>query len=320
MSETYDSARRLFLRQARTIIETTEIESLPIGMMHHVKDLDRNIGQCTRAAQDMGACLKEAIEKLEQGTNLRDICDPEGSPHYKPHSYPESPAGGKASAIGDVAVLIATLDPSPFSIYASGGVEDDILSHLNSTLHLWLLELQKEWNALRQDIDAPTEPLFATALPPPETEKATLGVMFSALCHSLHIGPERPSPYLSIAAAAFSGQFAVKLWPHGGGQPENTLERGCILTALSTDFQEWYFSVGKTQTENPTRQAARRAEDVFVDLRTQFHTRGRQCQDAAGQKCGGSCIAESFAALADDPFKERCRLAVKHIVLQLQKP
>ncbi len=317
----YSAARYAFFQQARHMIETHRHEQLSTCMQHACQDTDRIIALCTRAVEDMSCCLKGSLDRLEQGDDLRGILDPAAFPHYVPRTFPETPAGGRASAVCDTALLIATIDPLPFSSYAGGDVQDDLLSYLNSTLHTWLLNLQEQWDALRPEIEPGTKSLFKVPLPPAEKEKATLKTVLLALCQAFNIGPERPSPYASMAAAAFASSFSVKLWPCGNGQnPECATQQGCILDTVSADFQEWYFSVGKTQLPDKSPSSVHLAEDVFVDLREQFHTRSRQCNETAGKSCSGSCVEDSLAPLPDAPFKERCHLAVKHIVLQMQKP
>lgn len=318
MEQDYQTQRGLCLRQAQQMIEAANFDPSAICMQHHVRDTQRIAGLCIGAAREMAASLGSAIDRLENGGALAEICDPQALPHFKPVALPDTAAGGAASALCDLAALIVAIDPEPFASTATGDVRKDVVSFLNGTLHGWLLELREQWNALKPQIAAGPS-LFDAPIPAPDGEKATLGTVYRALRQCFRIGPEAPSPYESAAAQAFADLFSVKLWPGGDAAEIPASGRECILNEVSTAFQAWYFTVGKTQIPANTQAAKRQAEDVFVDLRHQFHDRVRACLKESGGACGKPCVQDSLAPVAEGPFKDRCRTAVNHIVWQMKR-
>lgn len=318
MEQNYQTQRKLSLQQARQMIENADFDPSAICIQHHVLDTQRIAQLCIGAAREMAASLEAAIDRLENGGALEEICDLQALPHYKPVTLPDTAAGGTASALYDLAVLIVTIDPEPFASPATENARKDVVSFLNGKLHGWLLELRDQWNALKPQIETGPS-LFDAPIPAPDGEKATLGTMFRALLQCFRIGPERPSPYKNMAAETFADLFSVKLWPGSNETALHASGKECILNEISTAFQVWYFTVGKTQIPENTQAARRQAEDVFVDLRHQFHDHARACSHSAEGTCGQSCVQDSLAQVAEGPFKDRCRTAVNHIVWQMKK-
>lgn len=320
VEERYVAQRSFALQQARAMIEATGYSPWSICMQHEDTETARVARQCIQAGRQLAGCLAQALVRLEQGAGVQDISDPQALPGYLCPNYPKTAAGGWASALDDAALLIVTIDPTPFASHVGGDLSHDAQSYLNSTLHVWLLQLQRQWKVLKADNPALRSSIFDAQLPPPETEKATLKTVWSALCHSLHIGAERPSPYESAAAPEFARQFPVKLWPRMESDGHLVPLNGCTVASISPDFQDWYYSVGKTQLEMPTPAAAREAETVFLALRDQLHEHSRSCSLSGRQQCQGSCVSKVFDAVGDSPFKQRCRKAVDYILLRKPKP
>ncbi len=315
----YEGQRSFVLQQARTMIEATGYSPWSICMQHEDTETARVARQCMQAGRQLAACLSQTLRRIEQGEPLAAICDLQALSVYQKHDYPKTAAGGAASALDDAALLIVTIDPTPFASQVGGDLSRDAHSYLNSTLHVWLLQLQRQWKILQADQPTLHSAIFDAPLPPPEKEKATLKTAWRALCHSLHIGAERPSPYESAAAPEFARQFPVKLWPRMESDGHLAPLDGCTVATLSSDFQHWYYSVGKTQLEVPTPAAAREAETVFLALRDQLHEHSRSCSLSGRQQCQGSCVSKVFDAVGDSPFKQRCRSAVDYILLHKPK-
>ncbi|OIN86496.1 MAG: hypothetical protein AUJ12_06035 [Alphaproteobacteria bacterium CG1_02_46_17] len=147
--------------------------------------------------------------------------------------------------------------------------------------------------------------------------KATLSTMFKAICHSLHIGPLLPSPFINESALDFENRFKMKLWPSASPAAPKYENSKCSLEEISALFQHWYFSVGKTQTIEEHPKAAREAEDIFIGLRSSMHEHLRSCHSSESTSCDGKCIEMAFSKYKPHPFGQQCYNAVTHIARNL---
>lgn len=326
MTNSYNHGRKAFLAHVQHMIAETEFEALDTGMQYEGRAAERVMDFCRRAGQDVAWELITALRRLEDGEDISAICGTERPlPGYRMRPFPGDETGGRASALDDAALLIATLNTDPFISIATGDAQEDVREFLCMKMNLWLLRLRRQWDFLppRPDI---TSPILSRPLPPPDEEKATLKTMFRALCHSLHIGRLRPSPYASESGQVFKQEFLFKIWPlrtdsHVKNEDlPHQAETPCRLRNVCLAFQEWYFDVGRTQIDPAQPDAKRQAESVFLTLREAFNIRNRQCEQVAKHRCNGSCTDGPFKAVPDaDPFTERCRDAVEHILHRIDR-
>lgn len=270
------------------------------------------------AVNAMAGALTGALDRLIEGAELDSICDARSLCGYSRPLFPDDASGGSASALEDIAFLIVSLDIGPYAAHTYGDVHANVENFLNSHLHAWLLRLKQQWLFLPGCASMKTA-ILNGAIPVAEPEKATLGTMFRAVCHSFHIGPERPSPFINHAANIFGQTYRVKLWPqaHPTARPSGA---GCVLGVVSAEFQEWYFGCGRTQTSADTPQARREAEKVFITIRDRFHALARSCACHCGGVCAGTCVQAALDAVPESDYKERCRRAVDSILLKMSAP
>lgn len=309
--------RQFILKRARHMVANTVCDPWLQAMMLDLESGTRFINVCNDALEMLKSCLVETIDRLEKGHDIAEFCDPAALPYYHAPDLLDSKHTRAALAVADLSILVVSLDPEPFTAGATGDVRRDVLSYLNGVLLDWGNELQKQWIMLRPEtVDhQPATSLFTHKLPVADGEKATLGTMFKTFCHAFHIGPEQLSPYTNYAAIAFANEFPIKLWPlrQIDSTPPEAKQAGCALGQICVSFQEWYFSVGKTQMNASSVHDIRRDEKIFADLREEFHKRVRECP--AGP-CGANCVQDSLDTVPDSPFKDRCGTAIRHIILQ----
>lgn len=322
MSQRFEEQRSNFFSEVPQILSENYRQPWSTCMRYGTQDVRKIASLCNNAAQSMTSAVSTMAGRLAHGEPLDNICASEMLPYYKKQSFPSTAVGGKASAIADMMVLVASVHPDQFSQYAGGGIHKDIVLHLNGTLHSWLLELQKQWQTIRREIRA-DRTIFDVPIPPPEREKATLGTMFGALGEALCIGRPRPSPFLDEGAKLFAERFNVKLWPVSDAAESSSQRFKCVAAELSTQFQEWYFTVGKTNINAQNPNEYRLAEDAFVRMRDFLHHNARQCTASTNETaCAGECMGEfySYKAREDERFTQVCRSTIQIMHRRLQQP
>jgi hypothetical protein len=315
MNKDYHEHRAAFLRQIRHMVETMNYAPWDVAIQYDVQHSPRAVDQCINSANTMKIALFKALDHLIKGDAIDSICNSISLHGYSRPLFPDNALGGQASALEDAALLIISLDINPYTAHTHGDTRQNVANFLNSNLHMWVLRLRQQWLFL-PDISGIKSTIFNSTIPAAEPEKATLATMFKAVCHSLHIGPERPSPFINKAANAFSERYRIKLWPQA--QPSANLSyKECILKAVSIEFQEWYFGCGRTQTAENTPVARRNAEDIFVSIRDSFHAFARSCPCQCGGSCQGACIKAALDSIPESDYKARCRTAVDSILLRM---
>ncbi len=305
LSTDFRAGRIRYLQLIKNMIETASGAPWSIVMQHETTHTQSILKFADAAARDLARCMNFSLDALMNGKALEEIMPYKSLPAYREHRVGDSESGGAASALRDAALLIVSLDPTTFASQSHGRFRKDIISHLNGTLHLWLLGTQNQWQYIQHD-GANGAPLLDTKIPAPEKEKATLSTMFKAVCHCLHIGPQCPSPFENEAAFAFADSFKTKLWPIDHSKPlPQSMSQECPLKELSILFQEWYFSVGKTQIDTTNHKSAREAENIFIFLRRNMHDQLNQCTKGS-MDCGRNCFDRTFSSVRNHPFGERC--------------
>jgi hypothetical protein len=312
MRNSFDTQRNLYLNRIKDMLSEDHCSPWSIVMQHETNILNHTAS----STRDMVKAFKIMLESLERGQPLEALIDYKNLPYYEEHHFSENAAGGAASALRDATFLIVSFDPSTFASQSPGEMQRDLVSHLNGTLHLWLLSINNQWQFIKKDATSNPVLLKAT-IPPPEREKATLSTMFKALCHSLHIGPIQDSPFINEAALAFGDRFKMKLWPFASPSGQKHESNECPLEEISVLFQQWYFSVGKTQITPDHPKATREAEDIFIKLRTHMHECLRTCHSTAKSSCDGNCTGTAFSRYTFHPFGQKCHNAAIHIARNL---
>lgn len=313
MNSIFEQQRCAYLSRVPQLLSENYRQPWSTCMRYGAQDAHKISELCNRAASNMTSALSSAAGKLAEGKSLDNICMTELLPYYRKQSFPDTAAGGTASAISDMMVLIVSAHPDQFAQYAGGQIHQDVVSHLNGTLHAWLLDFHKQWKNIRSEIGA-DQTIFEVSIPPPTKEKATLGTMFSALGECLCIGPPRPSPYIDEAAQSFAERFNVRLWPTSGATEKPTQDFKCAAEELSAQFQEWYFTVGKANIRLHTFKETRSAEDAFVKTRDILHQGARKCGTSAHDaKCVGKCMSEFYdrTAREDEKFSQIYRATIR---------
>jgi hypothetical protein len=313
VEDSYQRQRRHFLGHIKQMLDETRHSPWSIIMQHESCDTKHIIDHTNLATRDMVKAFKTMIGYLEEDHPLESLIDYKNLPCYTEYNFSNSAKDDAASALLDTALLIVSFDPSTFFCHAPGRMHSDLIQHLNGTLHLWLSRIHHQWQLFRDDSVAETAPLLKEKIPPPEREKATLSTAFKAVCHALHIGPEKPSPFINEAAISFEKQFKVKLWPSPTPPNMKRTDDKCHLVEISTLFQEWYFSVGKTQITETSPKASHEAEDIFVKIRSSMHEKIRTCDSGQESTCQGNCPKEIFSETQQHPFAQKCINATAHI-------
>lgn len=322
MRHIFNEQRRVYFSTVPKLLSENCRQPWSTCMRYETQDAHKIASLCRSATQSMTSAVSTVVGRLAQGEPFDNICAKEMLPYYKKQSFPGTAVGGKASGIADMMVLVASVHPDQFSQYAGGQIQKDIVSHLNGTLHIWLLELQKQWQTIRKEIKA-DRTIFEVPIPPPEKEKATLGTMFGALGEALCIGQPRPSPFLDEGAELFAERFSVKLWPISDATKFSSRHFKCVAAELSVQFQEWYFTVGKSNIKPLTPKELRSAEDVFIKFRNTLHRNARQCTASAKETpCAGECMAEVYGkrAQGDERFTDICRSTIGIMHRRLLQP
>ncbi len=315
MNRDYIEQRQAALTQLCRMIETTDYAPWDIAMQHDSASAGRITGHCFDSARQMSAVLLDAFWQLREGKDLQSFCNPQAIPGYERPAFPDNAAGGRASALEDAALLITAMDTRPFISFVSGDVQKDVGGFLNGHLHNWLLQVQKQWRSAGAGVRSA---ILDGTVPKREPEKATFKTMFLVLRECFAIGEPRPSPLINQAAQKFAAQYTAKCWPLSTQPVMPETKGACVLRHVSTEFQEWYFGCGKTQIDRADPQAAHKAEDVFVNLREEFHKRSRACGVDQDAPCPGTCVQDSFDALPDDAYKQKCRIAVDTIIVRIK--
>lgn len=316
MKNIFDTQRNLFLNRIKDMLAEDHCSPWSIVMQHETNDTEHILKHTSSSTRDMVKVFKMMIESLEGGQPLEALIDYRNLPYYEEHRFSENAAGGAASALRDAALLIVSFDPSTFASHSPGKIQKDLISHLNGTLHLWLLRINHQWQFIKNDATSKPALLKAT-IPAPEQEKATLSTMFKALCHSLHIGPLQASPFTNEAALAFGDSFKMKLWPFTSPSSQKYESNKCSLEEISVLFQHWYFSVGKTQITQEHPRSVREAEDIFIEVRTHMHECLRTCHSTEKSSCDGNCTEVAFSKYTPHPFGQQCYNAAAHIARNL---
>ena len=310
-SLTYADERSHVLREVRTHIISALPDVADLFMLHDPLLAARLARDCQQAGRALSSCMNNALERLEQGCEYASICDASGGGQAclaRP-LYPATAQGGRASALVDAALLVASIDARAFiRHYNAGKSFEQMCDYLGAAQHSWLLALRDQWQAdgLARIVPAA---VFERPVPAAEPRKDGFMIILKTVAHALHITKDQPSPFEYQGGRGFSGCFQQKLWPYLQTPPENA-PQGCQVGALSIPFQEWYFSVGKTQAGADRRGA----EDVFIALRTQFHQQAQTCSGLDQAGCNGQCVQRSFDQIAAHPFKQNCQSAVRHIL------
>ncbi len=249
---------------------------------------------CQRSAHSLAIVFGAVTGRLAHGDPIENICTDELLPNYRSQSFLSTPIGGKASGIADMMLLVASVQPDLFAHYAYGQGKGAIVSHLNGPLHAWLLELQTQWNSVRQDVNTDRTSCEVQILTS-EKEKVTLGRMLAALVERLCIGQPRPSRFIAIGASFVAEQFRVKHWPSSDAIKSQLNLMKCVAAELSAHFQEWNFIVGKTNIRQRSHKESRPVEDASVSIRDIFHRNALQCIASASEiSCDGECMEEVY--------------------------
>lgn len=275
-------------------------------MQHDTTKSETIVEQTSRSLRDLVDCLNKPLTSLGGGEYLGNIIPYKSLPCYVDHSFNNNGAGGAASALRDVALLLISVDTSVFASQCKGFIREDIIQYLDGALHLWLSAIYNQWQYVKQSA-VNGDALLAVPIPPPEQEKATLSTMFQAVCHSLHIGPIHPSPFINQAALNFASSFRAKLWPFASAQTLTpSSDQKCPIREMSILFQEWYFSIGQTQIDKTSARSVREAGDIFVSIRGGIIDQANQCRVTPDNPCQGNCAVSIAEAHKDHPFGARC--------------
>ncbi len=313
MNQEYDEQRRIYFGRIPQLLSETYQQPWSTCIQYETPVANKIANLCNSSAHSLATALGTVAGRLAHGEPLDNICADEMLPYYRRQSFPRTPVGGKASGIADMMVLVASVHPDQFAQYAGGQVKNEIVSHLNGTLHAWLLELQKQWHSVRKDVNA-DRTIFEVQIPPPEKEKATLGTMFAALGEALCIGQPRPSPFIDGGARLFAERFSVKLWPSSEVIESSHQHFKCVAAELSAQFQEWYFTVGKTNIRQRIPKESRSAEDAFVRIRDILHRNASHCNASASEvSCAGECMVEVYSdkSQSAEQFTKLCRSTIQ---------
>ncbi|MDD3019963.1 MAG: hypothetical protein PHX61_03155 [Alphaproteobacteria bacterium] len=318
MGNSFQTQRHFYLARIKHMLSEPYTPPWSVVMQHESSEAKNIIENAISSTQDMVKAFKTMIESLEEGSPLETLIDYRSLPYYVEHDFSNDASGGAASALRDAALLITSFDPSSFSSHSPGKIKNGLVNYLNGTLHLWLLCINHQWQFIKNDNTTISgSSLLNACIPSPEREKATLSTMFKAICHSLHIGPLLPSPFINESALDFENRFKMKLWPSASPAAPKYENSKCSLEEISALFQHWYFSVGKTQTIEEHPKAAREAEDIFIELRSSMHEHLRSCHSLEPTSCDGKCIETAFSKYKPHPFGQQCYNAVTHIARNL---
>jgi hypothetical protein len=226
------------------------------------------------------------------------------------YTFPENEIGAKASAISDVACLLVSIDPEPFVWNLVGGNKREVLLTLNRNLLDLAIECEKDWLLTLQ---SPT-PLFRTNLSYMQNDQ-TIRIMFHTVCKALWPEAKFSEPYDDAGARLFAKNFQAKAWPLAQ-LLKSPSDQACAsgVAEIYARFQEWWFSVGKTQVEPQTDAAIKRAESIFSDIRSLLqetinarHISGqkemvsdiiRRAVEMSSERAGGKIFADAIIAVA----------------------
>lgn len=219
METSYQSQRRYYLGNIQKMLDESRHPPWSIVMQHERSDTRHIIEHANLATQGMVKAFKTMIGYLEDDHPLESLINHRSLPCYAEHDFSNSAKDGAASALRDAALLIVSFDPSTFSSHASGKILNDLIHHLNGTLHLWLLVIHRQWQLLKDDSTIKIPVLLNEKIPPPEREKAT----FRSTC--------------GFKCLAFSTTFSSKAFVSSA--------KRCRLLSRSTNRNSSVTSFGK---------------------------------------------------------------------------
>lgn len=225
------------------------------------------------ALDKMTAKFSDIIKALIHGDSLETVLGSTELAGFKRYRYPDNAMGGRASALNDLAVVITSADPAPFSAHLIGETRKEVINHINTALLMHASIIHKEWtDLLGADIQ-----LFPMPLPSLREGDQSLRIMFLTVTQAILPYLKWPNPFDSTAAQSFARAYTKKLWPifessYGANTKVVSAPADCprILEDAAVYLQIWWFSVGKTQVEPQNTNSIRKAENLLMSVRDEL--------------------------------------------------